>query len=252
MQLTTAYFSPTGTTAAVSRAIARGFYMESREVDLSASVSEAALGSDAVLLAAAPVYGGRVPAVAVERLSALKGDGAMAVAVVVYGNRDYDDALLEWKNALEQNGFRVVAAAAFIAEHSIVRSIAAGRPDENDLRTAERFGASVAEKIVKPLSEQASVQVPGKAAYKDYKGLPFHPKADKHCTKCGACAKACPVGAIPPEAPALTSESKCITCMRCVAVCPMKARGLPAPALLGAKAMLMASAKELKQPAIFL
>lgn len=38
--------------------------------------------------------------------------GTPAIAVCVYGNRDYDDALIELKDAIEANGFKTVAAAA--------------------------------------------------------------------------------------------------------------------------------------------
>lgn len=108
--LINACFSPTGTTSKVSCAIAKGSGCPVREVDLSTTVSPAAVGHDEILMASVPVFGGRVPAVALERLSALKGNGQPAVAVAVYGNRAYDDALLELRGALEANGFQVVAA----------------------------------------------------------------------------------------------------------------------------------------------
>lgn len=246
-----AIFSPTGGTAKVARSIAKGSGLEVREVDLSAPVTPEELPEGAVLAAAVPVFGGRVPAAALERLAALKGKGNPAVAVAVYGNRAYEDALLELKNALEQGGFQVVAAGAFIAEHSIVRSIAAGRPDGEDTRAAEAFGASVAAKLAAGDSF-APLQVPGSPEYKEYKGLPFHPKADRSCTKCGTCAASCPVGAIPVEDPSGTDEARCISCMRCVAVCPEGARALPAAALLGSKTMLMACASKPRKPEQFL
>lgn len=107
-------------------AIAAGFNMPTADVDLTKECSEIGLGEADILMSVLPIYAGRIPKVALERLSALKGEGQKAVAVVVYGNREFDDGLLETKNTLEGNGFQVVAAAAFIAEHSIVRSIAAG------------------------------------------------------------------------------------------------------------------------------
>ena len=123
-----AHFSPTGGTKKVADAIAAGFCAPVVEMDLTKEDSSVTLGENDALMAVLPVYAGRVPQISLERLSALKGSGQKAVAVVVYGNREFDDALLETKNALESNGFQVIAAAAFIAEHSIVRSIAAGRP----------------------------------------------------------------------------------------------------------------------------
>lgn len=39
------------------------------------------------------------------------------------------------------------------------------------------------------------------------------------CTRCGACIRACPMGAIP-EDPRETRHRECIACLRCVRVCP--------------------------------
>lgn len=250
-KLLTACFSPTGTTEKVARAVAEGIAYPGQDIDLSTPQKAMEAGPDTLLLAAVPVYGGRVPAVALERLAQIQGHGQYAIALVVYGNREFEDALLELKDALESRGFQVIAAAAFIAEHSIVRSIAAGRPDEDDLRTAREFGAQVAEKLSKN-DHPSAVQVPGDMPYREFGGMPAHPKAGKDCVKCGLCAKRCPAGAIPTERPDTTDPEKCITCMRCVAVCPKKARSLPAPMLLASKTMLSVKAAGYKKPQTFL
>ena len=192
-----------------------------------------------------------MPAVALKRLSQIKGTQQPAVAVVVYGNRAYDDALLELKESLEANSFCPLAAGAFIAEHSIVRSIAAGRPNEDDLRAAEHFGFDVKRKLRQCVSFNP-ISVPGNHPYREYKGLAFHPKAGKGCTQCGQCSNLCPVGAIPVESPADTDISKCITCMRCVSICPRNARVLPMPALLASTSMLKLSASTPRTPEVFI
>lgn len=250
-RLLTAYFSPTGTTQKIAHTVAEGMAYPNQDIDLSIPQKMEEISEDTVLLAVVPVYGGRVPAVALERMSHMRGNGQNAVAVVVYGNREFEDALLELKNTMEGIGFRVIAAAAFIAEHSIVRSIAADRPDEDDLRTAREFGAQVAEKLSKD-DRPSSVRVPGNMPYREFGEMPTHPKAGKACIKCGLCAKQCPVGAIPTERPDTTDPEKCITCMRCVAVCPKKARSLPAPMLLASKTMLSVKAAGYKKPQTFL
>lgn len=247
IQLINAYFSPTGTTCQVARIIAEGFGCLVTEMDLSASDCMGQLQENTVLMAVAPVYGGRIPAVALERLGRLQGQGQKAVAVVVYGNREFDDALLELKNTLTGNGFQVVAAAAFIAEHSIVRSIAAGRPDEKDSAVARKFGADVAAK----LETLTAVEVPGKDPYVAVKPSAFHPFADEACVKCGICAEKCPVGAIPMDDPGQTNPDLCINCMRCVKVCPVQCRALPAPFIAGATKMLNEKASGYKHPQIF-
>ncbi len=243
-----AHFSPTGGTRKVADAIAAGFNTPVVEMDLTKVNSTVALGENDALMAVLPVYAGRVPQISLERLSALKANGQKAVAVVVYGNREYDDALLETKNALEANGFQVIAAAAFIAEHSIVRSIAAGRPDAEDEKIARQFAADVMAKPENP----APVNVPGNDPYVELKPSAFHPAADENCVQCGTCAGQCPVGAIPPENPSQTLDNVCINCMRCVEACPVRSRALPAPFVAGATQMLKEKAAGYKSPVIFL
>lgn len=250
---TAALFSPTGGTAKVARAILEGAGQAGREIDLSLPVPAETIPPEETLLAAAPVFGGHVPGAALERLAALKGQGGPAVAVVVYGNRAYEDALAEWKAALERAGFRVAAAGAFVAEHSIARSIAAGRPDGADLEQAGAFGRAAAEKLSRPAAEQAPVQVPGDPSLdKELKPMAIHPAAGEACGKCGTCAKKCPVGAIPREDPSQTDAGRCITCMRCVAVCPKGARALPAPAAAKIVGMLQVKAAQRREPELFL
>lgn len=245
-----AYFSPTGTTASVVRAVAAGAGVQTIEWNMTIPKTSLKIEKNTVLLAAVPVYGGRIPSPAAERLSQLNGNGSYAVAIVVYGNRDFDDSLLELKDILEQQGFQVAAAGAFIAEHSIIRSIAAGRPDKNDLAIAHQFGADI-EKLLSESKNFSSISVPGNIPYRGGGSSSVHPTAGDRCTRCGLCAKNCPVEAIPLENPNLTDTDKCITCMRCVTICPENARTLPAQFLTGAEEMLKKSAGERKEPQLF-
>jgi ferredoxin len=168
--------------------------------------------------------------------------------VVAYGNREFDDALLETRDALEANGFRVVAAAAFIAEHSMARSIAEGRPDAEDEAICRRFAADVMAKA----DDAAPVQVPGNTPYKELKPSPFHPVASENCVKCGVCAQQCPVGAIPLDDPSQTNNDLCINCMRCVEACPVSSRALPDAFLAMITKMLNQNAAGYKKPVVFL
>ena len=243
-----AHFSPTGGTKKVADAIAVGFNIPVVEMDLTKADAAVSMGENDALMAVLPVYAGRVPQISLERLAALKGNGQKAVAVVVYGNREFDDALLETKDALEGYGFRVVAAAAFIAEHSIVRSIAAGRPDVEDEALCRQFAADVMAKA----DDAAPVQVPGNNPYKEVKPSAFHPAANEACVKCGACAQQCPVGAIPMDDPSQTNNDVCINCMRCVEACPVSSRALPDGFLNMITQMLNQNATGYKKPVVFL
>ena len=243
-----AHFSPTGGTKRVADAIAAGFSVPVAEMDLTKADSAVTLGEHDGLMAVLPVFAGRVPRISLERLSALKGNGQKAVAVVVYGNREFDDALLETRDALEANGFRVIAAAAFIAEHSMYRSIAAGRPDARDEALCRRFAADVMAKA----DDAAPIQVPGNTPYKELKPSTFHPAANDTCTQCGTCAEGCPTGAIPMADPSHTDNERCINCMRCVEVCPMNSRALPDAFRAMIMKMLNEHAAGYKEPVVFL
>lgn len=243
-----AVFSPTGGCSNIATAIA-GARMGKR-IDLSAPVEPLEVPGWVPLLAVVPVYGGRVPAIAIQRLRALKGQGGPAIAVVVYGNRAYEDALLELRNTLTESGFSVVAAAAFIAEHSIIRSIASGRPDAADLTRCVEFGAAVEAKLAQ--ESPATVDVPGNEEYRPLPQMPVTPVVTDACGGCGMCARKCPVGAIPLSNPRSTDATRCILCMRCVAICPRKARILPQPVVDAFTAKLTAIASEPKQPDLFI
>ena len=132
MKLYDIVFSPTGGTQKAATLLTDGLEGEVTRVSLTESKQDFSviqLMQEDVAVICVPSYGGRVPAVAVKRLTALHGNGARAVLVCVYGNRAYEDTLVELEDAAKQAGFRVIAAVAAVADHSVARQFAAGRPD---------------------------------------------------------------------------------------------------------------------------
>ncbi|MGN1140747.1 MAG: EFR1 family ferrodoxin [Oliverpabstia sp.] len=241
-------FSPTGGTKKVADILINKLADESAYIDLcdrDADFSFISLKEDNFCLIAVPSYGGRVPAAATERIRQLKGNGAKAILVVVYGNREYEDTLIELKDTLDACGFISMAAVTAIAEHSIVRKFAAGRPDAQDTKELESFAEKIKERIAGNSSYKLAV--PGNRPYKESKSLPMHPSANKSCTKCGICAKNCPVGAISMENLTQTDNERCISCMRCISVCPNGSRELNKLVLAGAAQMLKKSCSERKE-----
>ena len=153
----TAYFSPTGGTKKAALALTSaladtdGF----TEIDLSLpALAQYTFAADDIIVVAVPVFGGRVPAFALQQLTALHGQNTSAIAVAAYGNRAYEDALLELSDSLTSQSFRVIAAAAVLSEHSMLRSIAAGRPDADDLAQLTDFAKKIS---AKPLTEAPAV-----------------------------------------------------------------------------------------------
>lgn len=148
------YFSPTGASRKIANGIAGGIAgtgtFEQKTIDLTkpqAREKTYEFRSNDILVIGYPVYGGRVPAVLQNVLCGLKGTATPAVLAAVYGNRDYEDALLEGQDLLAEGGFTVLAAGAFIGEHSYSAKVGAGRPDAEDLQAAESLGIKAAEKI---------------------------------------------------------------------------------------------------------
>lgn len=221
-------FSPTGGTRRVSELLCKGFETQTTHTELCTKPGlegeVPVIHADDLTIIAMPVYGGRVPAMAVERLRRVEANGSRCAVVAVYGNRAYEDALVEMQDVATAMGFRVVAAVAAIAEHSICRQFAAGRPDEADAKQLASFATAILDKIAKDDSHDL-LALPGNRPYKE--GIPGpRPTASDACTGCGTCASQCPAEAISPDDLRGNDVARCIGCMRCVAVCPVHARSI--------------------------
>ena len=204
-----------------------------------------------------PTYAGRIPNRILPAVQTLfEGNGALAVPVVTFGNRSFDNALIELRIELEQQGFHTIAGGAFVSEHVFSDKLASGRPDVGDLAAIREFAGKVAEKV-SALAEgsrdgmaliPAPVQVKGiepvPAYYRPLQadGAPANflkakPKTTEDCDGCGLCADLCPMGSIPPEDPRATVGT-CIKCQACVKACPVRARYFDDPAMLSHILML--------------
>ena len=258
-----AYFSPTGTTRTIVHSIARGIKHSTVElIDVTKpdvrSQSLQTSESD-LLIVAVPVYLGRVPAIVMDWLSRIQARNTPTVCIVVYGNRAYEDALLELKDTLRRRGCVPIACAAYIGEHSFSSSetpTAAGRPDASDLDHAEAFGRKVAEKLLSAHSnaDLLDVATPGNHPYRgDAKlwDVDFIAVGDA-CTQCGICADSCPAGAVDTRRSDVIDKVKCITCCACIKNCPQNARTMKPGLVKDAAIRLSRLYGERKQPASFL
>ena len=246
-------FSPTGGTRKVSGLVSEALDGDVATIDLTDSgfdFRSVSMAEDDVAVISVPAYAGRVPAVAVDRLSAVRGNGARAVLVCVYGNRAFEDTLVELEDVAKRTGFRVVAAVAAIAEHSVARQFAAGRPDAQDVAQLAEFAQRIRQKLLD--GDTSDPSIPGNRPYKQAGGRSMVPQATEDCVSCGACAAACPVRAIDKDDPSQVDGEACISCMRCVAVCPRGARK-PNPAALSAVTQMLSKAcAERKQCELFI
>lgn len=177
-------------------------------------------GEEDVVLLGMPVYAGRIPAVARERLSGIRGEGSRCLVVVTYGNRHYDDALLELADLATAQGFSVQGAAALVGRHTF-GEIQTGRPDADDLAADRAFA-------VRALSRGAdspALTIPGNRPYREGgSGGKFRPLTSDACVHCGLCVKACPVQAIADDC--VTIADSCLSCFRCIRLCPKGAKNM--------------------------
>jgi ferredoxin len=261
------YFSPTGTTKKIIEGIARGInhdYVE--HVDITKPENrkqQLETSEDGLLIVGLPVYFGRVQANAIEWLNTIKGHDTLTVCIVVYGNREYDDALLELKETIVNNGCKPIACGAYIGEHSFSSSetpIAAGRPDSADLLHAQSFGKEIRKKIISlpSIGQISDISVPGQYPYIDMgdskkilSGVDLV-SVDSNCVQCGECAQLCPVGAINFEHSASVDQSKCILCHACIKHCPTSARRIKNDVVKNIAIRLSSALQGRKEPVLFL
>ena len=257
------YFSPTQTTRKVLEGIARGIGTANVEhQDLTLPVSGGCAfesPSDGLALIGAPVYGGRVPPVAARRLRRMAGNHSPAVVVVVYGNRAYEDALLELRDLATEAGFVPLAGAAFVGEHSFYSAatpIAHGRPDAQDQQQAAAFGRTIRDKegSLRALDEMPPLQVPGDFPYRQWEQPPAISPVTQEtlCMRCGACATVCPTAAIAVQNGVWTDASACIWCCACVKGCPTGARVMEHPRILRSTRWLSKECAERREPEVYL
>lgn len=251
-----AAFSPCRTTLAAARAIAAGFSLPIVEHDLTLPAARTGvrqLGPDDIAVIAFPVYGGRLPHNAAQVFAAIRGDNTPAVLAAVYGNRAYEDALLEMQHEAEKRGFVAVAAVSPVAEHCMAPEVAANRPDDADKEALARFGRAVKDSLAALASPtQAQFTAPGEFPYRK---APLQanaaPKGTESCTRCGTCVPVCPTGAISAAAPETADDAACITCMACIRACPENARKPVHATFTQATTWLRANCMQRKEPEFF-
>lgn len=269
-KISTLYFSATGATEKIVTGIANKL---SRNIDKTATVENfnftlpesrmnavSFTGKDLVVVGV-PVIAGRVPNVLLKYLNAIAGNGALAVSVVVYGNRNYDDALIELKDILESRGFRVIAGGAFIGEHSFSKTLAKDRPDEQDMTVVDDFAGQIYEKITIQ-GEIRTAVVSGNKPYREYykpqdtAGNPVDfrkivPKTNSECIDCKLCASICPMGSIAAE-DVSRIVGICIKCCACIKKCPVQAKFFDDEHYLRHKNELEIAFTSRREPELFL
>ena len=262
------YYSATGTTDKAVNTIAEAL-AQALEVPLvgftrpAERQKEYSFTETDLVVVGSPTYAGKLPnKILPDFQTKLHGNGALAVAVALFGNRSYDNSLAELCAVLEGDRFHTVAAGAFVGRHAFTDVLGEGRPDWDDRREMTAFAKAIANKVISLTEIPAAVVVPGDAAAPYYvpkgtdgqpaKFLKAKPQTDVgKCTNCGACARLCPMGAIDPENVA-SVPGTCIKCQACVRKCTRRAKYFDDPAFLSHVAMLEQNFTEPKKNEVFL
>lgn len=213
------YLSPTGGTKRVADFVSKQFE-NTQSIDISLPIESYQFNKSDLCIISVPSFAGRVPAIAVERLQQIKGNNTPVVLIVTYGNRAYDDTLIELKDIMENQGFKCIGAMAIVTQHAIVNQYGKGKPTQEDLNEIKDFT-----KVIKQrLHQSALINVPGNRPYKDAHPSAMHPQTSNQCIQCGLCARKCPTQAISIDDSKNADYDKCISCMRCVSICPVHAK----------------------------
>lgn len=271
MKINTMFFSATDTTKKIVSGIAMEMAKTMDKEISSVNIIDFTLprvrnvpvsfAKDDVVVVGVPVYAGRVPNVLLKYLNSISGNGALAISVVVYGNRNYDDALIELKDILKLNGFKVVAGAAFIGEHSFSKTLAKDRPDIKDMSIVENFANKICAKI-STQGDFENVTVKGNSPYRKYympknkDGSPVDirkvtPKTNSDCKDCKLCVEVCPMGSIDSD-DVSKLNGICIKCGACVKKCPVQAKYYDNEDYLRHKSELEIDFASRKEPELFL
>lgn len=226
MSIYAIYFSPTKNTEKIVKIIASEIG-EYKEIDLSKRNCnfELSFNEEDICIIGVPSYGGRVPAIALQRIKHFKANNTKTILVVSYGNRTYEDTIKELADNVSQSGFCCLGAISAVAKHSIMPQFATTRPDNTDKKRLIQFTKQILNKM-KTNSTYEKLKLPGNYPYREYHGIPLKPKTTKNCTNCKLCAKTCPVNAISMEDATITNKKLCISCMRCIKQCPSNGRKL--------------------------
>lgn len=265
------YFSPAGSTRSIMNRLADKI---GKALELTVHTHDYTLPTHReqkiefektdLVLWGTPVYAGRIPNKTLPYVQHFfEGHGAMAVPVVVFGNRSFDNSLIELKNELENNQFHVVAAGAVVSRHSFSKILAAGRPDSEDWEKLDQFADDIVNKVVGLTDWGMEVNVPGDNPPNQYytpKGLAGEttvflkavPQTDLNkCDGCSVCIKICPMSAIEKNDPSKVTGT-CIKCQACVLRCPQHAKYFEDKAFLSHVAMLERDFTRRAESAFFL
>lgn len=273
MKIHLIYFSPGGTTRKTVRTIAQGIgapdVIEHDMMKKENREKKLRFGKDNLvilgMMTATKLFG--FPE---EIIGCMEGDDTPLVGVVMFGNGYFGNSLNIMRKVVRKKGFRMIAAGAFIGQHTFRLEIARNRPDAQDIEKQLAFGKSIHTKLFLnndrtfkrrirmdwPRRDRQGVvkcaliaSMPGISTRVPYKWTLM--KMSDDCIECGACEKKCPTGAVQPATRSF-DESKCIGCFACGNICPQKAITMTHPGMNKIVDHCVEVRKERREPVIYI
>lgn len=237
------YFSPTDNSKKYVDYISQSIEKNATMIDLTFKEESIILNSDDLMIVVAPVYAGRIPNVARGRFKNIKGNNTPCILIATYGNRHYDDALVEMDDLFSSQGFMTIGACAVIGRHTY-GDIQVDRPNAEDLEMTCNY-----------VKERISLNIPTRNIPGNHhedeivnKGR-FHPQTLEGCIKCMKCVHECPVGAILDDCS--TISDACISCFRCIRHCPVSQKTMTDEAYINFATMFTEKLKERRENEYF-
>ncbi|MBO4739351.1 MAG: EFR1 family ferrodoxin [Bacteroidales bacterium] len=196
------------------------------------------LSSTTLVVFGCPTYAGRIPNKILPFIQTIfRGNLCPTISVVTFGNRNFDSSLTELSELLLQRKFQVFAASAWVCPHVFSATIAANRPNADDMLLKKQFVDAIYTKLnkAKDCSELLPPVISNHEEIKPYYtplDINGHPAVflkakpvtnTEKCTKCNICADSCPMGSVSRDNP-MDVQGVCIKCHACIAKCPQHAK----------------------------
>lgn len=240
MKILIVYFSATGNTGQVAKAIAQGLEQSGAQVDLrdvtplEARQQPIAIDQYDAAVFGSPIHSMRSPRLFREWLGTLNGQDKPCAMFFTFGGFQVHPTHFDTRQRLQKQGFRVVASAEFTGAHTFNLAgwqAMPGRPDKDGIDLAVQYGRLIYPRLSGQDDSVVGELDPGPYTeeqldefesfrFKMAAALPSRKGED--CQMCMMCQEMCPSGAMDAES-GEADRSKCILCLGCVKICPDEA-----------------------------
>lgn len=240
-QIRVCYFSPTRGTLRVAQIVAEQLG-EALQIPIkyhsytlpSERRQLPTFADNELIIWATPTYAGRIPNKTLDFVrSAMNIKDLPCIAIVTFGNRNFDNALAELAALMRDGGGKLLGAAAVVTRHVFSEIIAIDRPNTQDCQQITAFGLQILEKL--KTSDNTLFSISGKENPTEYytplredktpaNFLKAKPQCDlSRCNACGSCFTICPMDTIQNEMGKPIFNGICIKCQACRHICSQNA-----------------------------